>query len=238
MKYKKEMDSFIVNKKIDNKIYERVSRKRLYSLKYAFYGLVFLLSIITIAHAKDIRNFIRNIGKNEVVVENQKFDLEEMHTQYTNIDNIKDNLVKKISSTTELKKYLGIDILDIEGEYSLLYDTNKDGLVTELSFQTERCLEKEKCNILKQNDKLIVVSGNVYTSNYEDNLDIDYYVNWDSEKIDHIGNIKTKIVLIESMMDDSNVIELHFNYHNVSYNITAYNMSKNELLSFLETELE
>lgn len=238
MKYKNEMNKFIVDKKIDNKIYEKVSKKRLYNLKYAFYGLVFFLSIITIVHAKDIRNFIRNIGKNEVVVENQKFELEEMHTQYTNIDNIKDNLVKKISSTTELKKYLGIDILDIEGEYSLLYETNKDGLVTELSFQTERCLENEKCNVLKKNDKLILVSGNVYTSNYEDVLDVDYYVNWNGEKIDHLGNIKTKIVLIESKMDDGNVIELHFNYHNVSYNITAYNMSKNELLSFLETELK
>ena len=238
MKYKKEMDSFVVNKKIDNKIYEKVSRIRLYNLKYAFYGLVFLLSIITIVHAKDIRNFIRNIGKNEVVVENQKFELEEMHTQYTNIDNTKDNLVKKIPSITELKKHLGIDILDVEGEYSLLYETNKEGLVTELSFQTESCLEKKKCNILKHNDKLIVVSGNVYTSNYEDDLDIDYYVNWNGEKIDHIGNIKTKIVLIESKMDDSNVIELHFNYHNVSYNITAYNIGKNELLSFLETELK
>ena len=81
MKYKKEMDSFIVNKKIDNKIYEKVSGKRLYNLKYAFYGLILLLSIITIVHAKDIRNFIRNIGKNEVVVENQRFELEEIHTQ-------------------------------------------------------------------------------------------------------------------------------------------------------------
>ena len=238
MKYKKEMDSFIVNKKIDNKIYEKVFKKRLYNLKYAFYGLVLLLSIITIAHAKDIRNFIRNIGKDEVVVEKQKFELEEMHSQYTNVDNTKDNLVKKISSIAELKKHLGIDILDIEGEYSLLYETNKEGLTTELSFQTERCLEKEQCNILKQNDKLIVFSGIVYTSNYEDDLDIDYYVNWNGEKIDHIGNIKTKIVLIESKMDDSNVIELHFNYHNVSYNITAYNIGKNELLSFLETELK
>lgn len=143
MKYKKEMNRFIVDKKIDNKVYEKVSRKRLYNLKYAFYGLVLLLSIITIVHAKDIRNFIRNIGKNEVVVENQRFELEEMNTQHTNIDNTKDNLVKKISSIIELKKYLGIDALDIEGEYSLLYETNKEGLVTELSFQTERCIEKK-----------------------------------------------------------------------------------------------
>ena len=62
MKYKKEMNRFIVDKKIDNKVYEKVSRKRLYNLKYAFYGLVLLLSIITIAHAKDIRNFINRAG--------------------------------------------------------------------------------------------------------------------------------------------------------------------------------
>ena len=238
MKYKKEMDRFIVDKKIDNKIYEKVSEKKFYNLKYVVDSLVILLSMISIVYAKDIRNFIRSIGKNEIIVENNNFELEEIHTQYTNIDNTKINLANQKSSIIDLKKYLGINIIGLEGEYSLLYETDNKELVTELSFQTEKCVEKKKCNILKNNDKLIVFSGIVYTSNFEDELEIDYYVNWKGEKINHLGNIKTKIILLESKMADSNVIELHFNYHNVVYNITAYNINKSELLSFLENELK
>ncbi len=254
MKYKNQISKYNVDKKIDNEILDTIHKKNSnYKLKYFFVLAVLFISITTtIVNADSIKDFIKNLGSKTIESNDQEVTLSEIKITNTVLDNLiidPKDIYEEINNITleDIRKISKVNILGfIEGNYSYSYgDLNSESKVGAMHISFEVPIDcQEECKVIQgRHDKVIYGSAVIYTKNYEGDLsDTDVHNYGKTTVLQEIANIKTPVIIISSHLNNDPkedlVIEISFNYKNVSYHITGYNIEQEELLQYINDNLK
>lgn len=254
MNYKNQISKYNVDKNIDNEIINYIQKKKNnYIMKNAFLlALMFITITTTIVNADSIKEFIRNLGSKTIESNNQVVTLNDIQITNTGLDNLvidSKDIHKSVNNVTlkDIRNISKVNVLGFsEGSYSYSYgDLNSESKVGAMYINFEVPIDcEEKCRILQgHHDKFIIGSAVIYTKNYEGDLrDIDVHNYGETTTLQEIANIKTPVIIISTHPNNNPkedlVIDISFNYENVSYSICAYNIEQEELLQYINDHLK
>lgn len=154
-------------------------------------------------------------------------------------------------SFQELEKVIGIDLIGVDkAKYTYnLWNIKRKGIdnweTEQISFEAKIPISYQKIDNSSIKDKVIYIRGKIYTDNYKDKIENYEYQGWKGQILTKVGQIDTPAMLLSSYVIDSDgtetdelVNELHFNYKNVQYIITSYNIESVDLLEYLNKNLK
>lgn len=255
-KYKKAMQEISINENVKNRILLKCNKKKK-GFSYIVYAtLVMIFISIMVVNAKELKqnlsniNIFRNLGKEEIKTEQETINLEEIKTLNTNIDELdtkdfKNNILTlKAKNIKEIQDIINVNLLPLQNsEFTYTYLANKEKVST-ISIETLYKVSCQKdCNIIREpKSKIIKVNALVYTKNYEDNIENNYFSKTDkTEVFTSFLNINTKGIAIYNYVDNNDnnplYLDIYFNYDNVKYSITACNMNLLEVENYLLNKL-
>ena len=254
MKYKNQISKYNVDKNIDNEIINYIKKKNNnYIMKNAFLLVLMLITITTtIVKADSIKEFIKNLGSKTIESNNQVVTLNDIQITNTGLDNLvidSKDIHKSVNNVTlkDIRNISKVNVLGFsEGSYSYSYgDLNSESKVGAMYINFEVPIDcEENCRILQgHHDKFIFGSAVIYTKNYEGDLnDTDVHNYGKTTILQEIANIKIPVIIISTHPNNDSkedlVIDISFNYENVSYSISAYNIEQEELLQYINNHLK
>ncbi len=254
MNYKNQISKYNVDKNIDDEILNTIQRKKNNSkLKNAFLLILMIITITTtVVNADTIKDFIKNLGSKTIESNGQEVTLSEIKITNTGLDDLvidSKDIHKHVSNVTieDVRNISKVNVLGFsEGRYSYSYgEPNSESKVGAMYINFEIPIAcQEECKVIQgRHDKVIYGSAVIYTKNYEEDLsDTDVHNYGKTTILQEIANIKTPVIIISSYPNnDPNeglVIDISFNYENVSYDITGYNIEQEELLQYINDNLQ